>query len=120
MSIETDFRAALLARSALVALVGDRVAQDALPEGTTYPAVVFSVVHDYQLGLGGAVLGDQASVVAQCWAETGAAAAQVAAEVIAALAAAPAESCATVLGYSTAFDAELGLDSVVLNVEWWA
>lgn len=119
MSVETDFRAALLARAGLVALVGSRVAQDALPEGSTYPAVVYSVAHDYQLGLGNTVLGDQASVVAQCWGTSGAQAAAVAAEVMAALAVAPSESCATVLGYSTAFDEELGLDSVVLNVEWW-
>lgn len=119
MSIETDFRAALAARTALTALVGDRIAQDAVPEGAVYPLVVYSVQHQPVLGLGTQPLGDQASVTVQVWGNTGAQAAQVADEVQLALAAANPAACATVLGRRTVFDEDLGLDGVVLDAEWW-
>lgn len=122
MSVETDFRAALLAHAPLASLVDGAVVQDALPEGDMYPIVVFSVRHDRTHGIGDEVLVDQCSITVQCWAETGAESAQVADAVEAALGAVPAALAAgaVVLGRSTAYDDQTGLDGTVLEVEWWA
>ncbi len=120
MSIETDFLAALAAHAPLVALVGDRIAQDALPPGEVYPVVVYSVRHDYTAGLKGVQLADQASIAVQCWGETGESASATADAVQAAVAAVASSAGACTLGRATTFDDETGLDGVLLEVEWWA
>lgn len=120
MSIETDFRALLAAHAPLAALVGNRIAQDAITEGATGALVVFSARHDPTLGLDNTVLADICTLAVQCWADTGAQAAAVAAAVKAAVATAPADTGACVLDESTTHDPEIGLDGVLLTVEWWA
>lgn len=121
MSVETDFRAALAAHAPLVALVGSRIAQDAVPDGATYPLVVFSVRCDPALGLDGAAMAEQCALSVQCWANSGSAAAAVADAVVGAVVAAEAAGAYAYLNErSTSFDEELGLDAVLLTVEWWA
>ncbi len=120
MSIESDFRATLAAHAPLVALVGHRIAQDAIGEGAAGSLVVFSSRHDRTLGLDNTVLADACTLDVQCWAATGALAAEVADAVTAAVATAPAAAGAVVTGRATTHDTELGLDGVQLTVEWWA
>lgn len=120
MSIETDFRALLAAHAPLVALVGTRIAQDAITEGAAGALVVFSSRHDLTLGLNNTLLADQCTLAVQCWADTAAQAAAVAAAVRAAVAAAPSSSGACVLDESTTHDPEIGMDGVLLTVEWWS
>lgn len=120
MSIETDFLAVLNAHAPLVALVGDRIALNAVPEGDSVPLVVFSTTHNRTLGLDNSVLADQCSLQVQCWAATAAQAQQVADAVLEAVLTAPAASGACVLSRSTTADPELGLDGEELSVEWWA
>ena len=119
MSIETDFRALLAGYSALTALVGTRIAENAEPEGSALPLVVFSATHDRTLGLDNSLLADQCSIDVQCWAETAVAADAVADAVIAAIATAPTAAGAVVVARSSTFDAELGLDATILAAEWW-
>lgn len=120
MSIESDFRALLAGNAGVTTLVSTRIAQDAVPEGSTYPLVVFAVRHDRTLGLDNTLLADQAAIAVQCWAETGVIAASVADAVIAAVATAPAAAGAVVLDRASTFDPDTGLDGVALTVEWWA
>lgn len=119
MSIESDFRALLAGYAPLAALVGARIALSAVEEGAGTPAVVFEVSHQPILGLNNTVLGDQAAINVQCWADTAVTAASVADAVAAAVATAPAAAGACVTARSTSFDAEMGLDGVELAVEWW-
>lgn len=122
MSVETDFRVALAAHAPLTALVGTRIAQDSVPEGVVYPVVVFGANHTRILGMDNTLLGDQCAISVQCWADTAAAASSVADAVIAALAvsAEAIAACAVVTERATTADPEIGLDGVLLSVEWWA
>lgn len=119
MSIESDFRALLAGNAGLTALVSTRIAQDAIPENSTGSLVVFSAVHERTLGLDNSLLADRCTLSVQCWAATGALAASVADAVTAAVATAPAAAGACVLDRQTTFEPELGLDGVLLTVEWW-
>lgn len=119
MSIEADFRAALVAHAPLLALVpAPRIAQNAVDGAGTGAAVVFVATHSPVLGLGNSSLGDQCQLEAQCWAETAAAADAIADAVQAALAAAPSAAAAAVVGRASAFDPDTGQDGTVLSVEW--
>lgn len=120
MSIETDYRALLAANAGLTALVGSRIAQNAVPAGSDVPLVVFGAVHDRTLGLDNTLLADRAQIVTQCWAETSVQADAVADAVVAAVATAPAAAGAVVLDRSSSFDSEMGLHATELTVEWWA
>lgn len=122
MSVETDFRAALAAHAPLVALVATRISQDSVAEGSDYPLVVFGVNHNRILGLNNALLSDQCAIAVQCWGETAASAAAVADAVIAAIAASATAITAgsVVTERATTADPEMGLDGVLLSVEWWA
>lgn len=120
MSIETDFRATLAAHAPLAALVGTRIALNAVPEGEDVPLVVYACAHDRTLGLDNSLLADQCAIQVDCWAATGTQAEQVADAVVAAVATAPADSGACVLTRAPTHDPELGLDGVTLTVEWWA
>ena len=119
MSIETDFRALLAGYAPLTALVGTRIAQDAVPEGAAFPLVVFSASHDLTLGLNDNLLADQCSLSVQCWGLTGVSASAVADAVAAAVATAPDSSNACVLSRATTHDPEISADGVQLGVEWW-
>lgn len=119
MSAEQQFRAALTDYAPLVALVGDRIAANAIPEGGGVPCVAYVVraeAVDTLLGVGDDL---QATVAVQCWARNPADARALADLVRAAIDAAPAARCAYVANDSTVFDEEAGLDGVQLEVEWW-
>lgn len=119
MSIEADFRALLAGHAGVAALVGTRIAQNAVPDAAGLPCVVFNANHNRILGLDNSLQADQAAIAVQCWAETAAAADALADAVTAAVATAPAAAGAVVLDRSSAYDAELGLDATALTVEWW-
>jgi len=124
VSIETDFRAALVAYAPLTALVGTttRIAKNAVDQTAVLPIVVFSALHDLTPSLDGTTLGTQATFTVECWAETAVDAAAVADQVAAALAsynASQTSTTATVLARSSAYDGDLKLDGDVLTVEWW-
>ena len=120
MSVEDDFRALLAARSQLTALVGARIAQNAVPEGSPVPLVVFAVTHDRTLGLDNALLLDQCAISVQCWADNATEADAVADQVVLAVAGAPTARGACVVDRDATYDADLGLDGTLLTVEWWA
>ncbi len=120
MSAETDFRALLAGHTALTAIVGTRIAQDTVPEGSTGAVVVFATRHDPVIDVQGLTVADSVTVTVQCWAETGVIAASVADAVTAAIATAPPARAAVVLDRSTTFEPELSLDGVLLTVQWWA
>jgi hypothetical protein len=111
MSIETMFRAALLASAPLVAQVGSRVSINAAPQGASLPYVVFTSSHATEYGLSGSLLADVCTIEAQCWGESAAATAAVGDAVrdAAALAGMP------MTGRSTGHDPELGLDADILQ-----
>lgn len=114
MSAETDFRALLVADAGVTALVGTKVAQNAVPSSATVPLVVFTASHDESRGLDGTLLDDKVTFQVQCWAKTG-----VEADAVAdAVQAACIGTCSVVERGGT-FDEELGLDCAVLTVEWW-
>lgn len=120
MSIETDFRALLAANAGVAALVGTRIALNAVPDNSGYPLIVFGATHNRTLGIDNTLLADQATLVVMCWGKTSAEAEAVADAVIAAVPTAPAAAGAVVLDRAGTFDEELGLDGVALTVEWWA
>lgn len=120
MSVETDFRALLAGHAGTAALVGTRIALNAVPEGSAYPLVVFAAAHDRTLALNNALMFDQCQITVECWAATAAGADALADQVVAAVATAPAAAGAVVLSRSSTHDPELGLDGTVLGVEWWA
>lgn len=115
MSAETEFRADMLAYAPLTALVGTRIAFNAIPQGLELPYIVYTTAHTPELGLSGAVLADQAVHTVSCWAKTGAEAEAVADAVAAAVALAG----DAVVSRSTGYDEELALDATVLAVEHW-
>lgn len=120
MSVESDFRALLANYAPLVALVGTRIAENALPEGSGLPCVVFGVAHTPTLGLDNTVLCDQCAISVQCWADTAAQALAVSDQVRAAVALAPINAGAVVVDRTGAYNEDLGLDAQLLTVEWWA
>ncbi len=119
MSAETQFRAVLAAHAPLVAVVEDRIALNAIPEGGGYPCVVFAVRTDPVQTLLGTDDDLQAAISVQCWAGDPAAARALADLVRAAIATAPADRGAYVTADAGVFDEDLGLDGVQLEVDWW-
>lgn len=121
MSAETSFRAALAARAQLTALVGTRIALNAVPEDEPMPLVVFGARHDPERSLDGTLIVDQVTFTVQCWGRTAAEAAQVADEVEAAINAHDAAStnvCTWVESRADGHDGDLGLDAQILTVMW--
>lgn len=115
MSVETDFRAALLARAELVALVGQRVAQNAVEPQQALPLVVFTSAHAPEYAIDNSLIADQVTLETQCWAQSALQADAVAAEVQAAVEAAG----HLVTSRASAYDGDLDLHATVLTVEWW-
>lgn len=116
MSVDTTFRALLAGYSGLTALVGTRIALNAVPESSAYPLVVFVSGQQHELGLDNTLHGTAVTYSVQCFAESAAGADAVATQVKAAV--------ATDLDYvitdeASGFDEDLGLDAVVLTVQTW-
>ena len=120
MSAETEFRALLVGYAPLVALVERRIAQNAIEDGTVGDYVVFTAAHDPLKGLGGEVLEDQVTITCECWAATALRAQAIADRVTEAVALAPIARQAEVTSRATGFDGDLGLDALVLTIDWWA
>lgn len=122
MSAEADFRAVLLAASGVTALVGTRVALNAVPQDVALPYIVFSATHTPQQELGGPAE-DQTTLNVECWAADALGAIALADAVEAAIEAyddtAPGGLSVTVLERTNAYDPDLQLDGVTLTVEWW-
>jgi hypothetical protein len=121
MSVEQDFRALLAAHAPLTALVGQRIAQNAIaPSVGTYPLVVYIVSHGYEHALDGTVLDHTCTIQAQAWANDPAEADAVADAIAAALAAAPQAAGATIISREGVFDEDAGLDGTTLSIDWTA
>lgn len=122
MSAESDFRTALAGYAGLTALVGTRIALNAVEPDLALPYVVFTATHaaDPVLLADGI---DTTQISCECWAKTGLEAQAVAAQVRAAVSAAEAATpslAAWVSGEAGGYEPELGLDAQVLTVEWVA
>jgi hypothetical protein len=115
MSVETAFRALLVADAGVTALVAGRIAQNAVPQDAPRPYVVFAAQHQLDFGLDNTVHADAVTITAECWADTAAQADAVADAVQAALLAAGRVCTAR----ATSYDPEVGADATVLTVEWW-
>jgi hypothetical protein len=120
MSIETDVCALLVGFPALAALVGTRVALNAVNEGTPLPYVIVSAQHAFTYTLNREISADQAAVTIECWGKSAAQAEAVANAAADAVLAAPLDTGATLLARVGGTDPENGLDASVLTVEWWA
>lgn len=119
MSTESQFRAALQAHAPLVAIVGARIALNAVPEGADLPLVVFGVDQQPIATLAGEGEEDQAVVVAQCWAVDGDAARALAQQVKAAVGTAPPERCAAITTDRTLYDEGIDAHGVELTIDWF-
>jgi hypothetical protein len=115
VSAESDFRALLTGAAGVTALVGTRIAANAVKQGAARPYIVFSAAHEPVHGLDNTVHADKVTFTVECWAETAIAADQVADAVAVALATAG----VVVVGRATGYDVEAGADATVLTVEWW-
>lgn len=121
-SAESTFIAALLAAPAVAALVGTRVAENSADASWPLPFIVLSGKHQPLATLAGDDDEELVMVAVQCWAETAAAAAQLAQAVSAAVQAyteSQTAICATVTGEESTFDPEAGLDGRIVTVEWY-
>lgn len=114
MSVETDYRAALAAHAPLVALVGQRIAVNAAPQGWALPFVVYTTSHSPEYALSGAPLGNSCAVEGECWGSTAAQSAAVADAVVAALVAVG----VVPTGRSTSHDPDVGLDADIVTCTW--
>jgi hypothetical protein len=120
VSAETDFRALLLAYPGLAALVGTRISENAVPQGTPLPYVAFAARHERTHNLLGELMADRAEFTTQCWGRNAAEAAAVAAQVTLAVQAADPARGAVVLSTESAYDPATESDATILTVEWWA
>lgn len=115
MSIETDFRAAVLAHGPAAALIGNsRICINIAPQGWDAPYIAYAVQHQRETLLTGAVAGDVATITVQCWGRTAAQAAQLADRVEEAMAFA----WAPATGRETAHDPDTGLHADILSIPW--
>lgn len=120
MSAETDFRALLAGHAGTAALVGDRIAHNAIRQGAAAPYVVFTATHDRIHNILGELLADQVKFDVQCWGSTAGQAEAVADAVDAAIATAPSQRGSVATTRASGYDDETGLDAVILTVEWCA
>lgn len=117
-SAEAQFRAVLAAHAPLTAVIGTRIALNAIPEGGGIPCVVYAVRTEPAQTLLGDGDKPQATISVQCWAADQLAARELADLVREAIDTADAARCAYVLSDATVFDEEMGLDGVQLEVDW--
>lgn len=118
MSIEADFRAQAVAHAPLVSLVGQRVALNAVPQGSTLPLVAYTVRHDPQYTLDGTLVADVAAIEAQCWAQTSVQAEAVADALSTGVAHVNAVRSCTLISRATGYDSETDLHACVIVFEW--
>jgi hypothetical protein len=116
MSAETELRALLVADSALVALVGTRIAADRIEQGAARPFVVFTRAStEYVLALDSSVAATKAIFEVQCWGDT-----RVSIEAVADAVSRIFTADARALSErSSGYDAELDLEATTFIVDWW-
>lgn len=117
-SAESQFRAVLAAHAPLTAVIGTRIALNAIPEGGGFPCVVYAVRTEPVQTLLGAGDEQQSTISVQCWAANPLAARDLTDLVRDAIDTADTARCAYVLSESTVFDEEMGLDGMQLEVDW--
>jgi hypothetical protein len=118
MSIEIDFRARALAHAPLVALVGQRVALSAAPQGADLPLVVYGVQHSVERTLDGTIAEELGTIDAECWAETSAAAEAVADALVVATEHSQAASACWLIARAPDLDADTGLHVTTVRLVW--
>lgn len=114
MTVESDFRAMLANDAGVSALVGTRVALNAVPPGSDYPCIVFTSQHQRELTLTNEIAADTVTLDVQCWAENSADAQAVGDAVEDVIAA---QDGMVVTARQTAFDAETGVHAEAITVE---
>jgi hypothetical protein len=114
MSIETDIRAALLTDTALTALIGQKLALNAMDQDAAPPYIVFSCRIDRELGMDNTVLGQDATLEFQCWGRSAEQADAVSAALIDAL---RSKTEAEPLSRSTGYDADMGFDAAIVSAQ---
>lgn len=117
MSIEEDFRTRALS-TAVTAIVGQKVALNAAPQGSELPLIVYSVSHQPDYTLNGTLIADDAVIEVQCWAESAVQSLASADALSSAVSHAEAVSACTEIGRATAYDTENDLHAVVLTFQW--
>lgn len=116
MSAEAHFRALLAAHAPLVAIVGNNIALNSIPEGALPPLVVFITTQVPTLGLDNTLLDTQINHATQCWGTSSTQALAIANAVRGAVALDPDY---VVLTQDSVFDEERGLDGIELTIERW-
>ncbi len=116
MSAELELRAALVADAAVLALVGQQVAQDRAEEKWSRPYVVFGRTgSEDELTEDNEVMASKVTLEIQAWADE-----RSEAEALAdACKAAVLEAGAEVTSRSSGYDSDRDLEAVILIVEWW-
>ncbi len=115
MSAETDLQALLEGAAGVAALVGDRIAQNAIDQGQAVPYIVYTSQHTPDYGLNNALLATNVQFRIECWAATAVAADAIADAVRAALLAEGVVCTSRVTGHSP----ETALDATILVADWW-
>ncbi len=113
MSAESTLYGYLSGHAALVALVGDRIYPDVMPEGTAFPAIVFARTGtEPTYSLAGALMCEDVSFVVGVWGTTRDSADDVADAIVAALHA----NGERMTAREPAFDPEVGLYATNITV----
>ena len=118
MSIESDFRTQAVAHAPLVDLVGQRVALNAVPQGSPLPMVAYTVRRDPQYTLDNTLVADTATIEAQCWAQTSVQAEAVADALAMGCVHVNAVRSCVDIGRSTGYDSETDLHACIVTFEW--
>lgn len=115
MSAESDFQALLEAAAGVTALVGTRIAQNAIDQGEAVPYIVYTSQQTPDFGLANNVLATNVQFRIECWAQSAAEADAIADEVRDALLADGVVCTSRVTGHSP----ETQLDATILVADWW-
>jgi Protein of unknown function (DUF3168) len=115
VSAETELQTLLEAYAPLTALVGDRIAQNAIDQGEAVPYVVYTSQHRPDYGLNNNILANNVQLRIECWAGSAEAADDIADAVRAALLADGVVCTSRVTGH----DADTALDATILVADWW-
>lgn len=116
MSAENELRALLVADAGVTALVAAAaIAQNAVPQGTAVPYIVYTSQRVPEFGLANNVLATGVTFRIECWGNTPSQADAVADAVVEALLGDGVVCTVRATGY----DGDLNLDATVLTAEWW-
>jgi hypothetical protein len=113
MSAETELYTKLSGTSGITSLVSTRIYPDVLPEGCTYPAIVFARIRtEPVISLGGQSFGSDVELTLGAWGKTRTSSDAVAAAIASTLVG----SAFVQLGREAAFDPETGLFASIISV----